>query len=178
MSTNPYKSPTATVDREQEPRLIAEKRLRISIVILLTAGLFNVAFFCKLSFGLPVFSMLFNIFINVGGTLIVGFLAWRFAMPAFELLTGYLHDQLSRGSSRVQWFLALNSTLMTTIPFAIAGAALWCIWVYLFYVTGVGFYRISVPIGICAHILAAGIYLPLVIRWWNIERDFRVNSSG
>jgi len=99
-------------------------------------------------------------------------------MPALELLTGFLHEQLSRGSSRMQWLVALNSTLMTIIPFAIAGAALWCIWVYLFYITGANFYRISVPIGICAHVLAAGIYLQLVIRWWNIERNFRAESAG
>ena len=178
MSDNPYQSPNAITDHEQEPRLIAEKRLRMSIFILLIAGLFNVAFFCKLSFGLPVLSMLFNIIVNVGGTLMAGFVAWRFAMPFVELVTGYLHEKLSRGSDREQWLVALNSTLMTTIPFAIAGAALWCIWVYLFYVAGAGFYRISVPIGICAHALAAGVYVQLAIRWWNIERNFRANSAG
>ena len=50
------------------------------------------------------------------------------------------------------------------------GAVLWAIWVAAFYQLGIGFYTVSLPIGIAAHLLAAGLYIPLFYRWYKVER--------
>jgi hypothetical protein len=51
-----------------------------------------------------------------------------------------------------------------------AGAVLWVIGNVGYYDLNLEFYAISIPAGVLAHILAAGLYLPLACRWYRIEK--------
>ena len=166
MSTNPYQSPSPPSELKSGTQLIrnrAEKQLRISIALLMASAVFNVAMF---SSGAPV---LFKL-VNFCGIAIVGTVAWQFSMSLLECASRLLHRVFARRSECHEWIGELYETLMKTLPFAVLGTLLWAAWVILIYIAKMNFYQVSVPVGIAAHLLAAGIYLQLAFRWWRIER--------
>jgi hypothetical protein len=56
------------------------------------------------------------------------------------------------------------------VPCATAGAIIWLGWSVGYYLFHFDYLSISVPVAASAHLLAAAIYLRLVIRWYRLER--------
>ncbi len=113
---------------------------------------------------------------GVGFALIV-FAVWFQGLAALQLATWLLHKLFARCTPLAAWKQRLYLAVGRAPRFAVAGAVLWTIWVAAFYQFGVGFYAISVPIGIAAHVLAAGLYLPLVLGWYKLERAALRNAK-
>ena len=88
-----------------------------------------------------------------------------------EWLNDRIHRWFGAPATTVQWRRALYVTLGQSIPFALVGAVLWELWLIGFYLWKLDFLLISIPIGILAHLLAAGLYLQLAYRWYRIEAD-------
>ena len=176
--SNPY-SPPAEVPASEPPspeRLQARRQLRISLVILLLPALHN--YLCydaqrSVSLG-PDFSILQRSFDGVAISFL-GLVIWFGGLPLLEGATRIIHRLFSRGAAIADWRAALYSILSNMPYFALVGAVLWFTWNVFYYNLGFNFYAISVPIGIAAHLLAAGLYLRLFFQWFQIER--RSNMS-
>ena len=94
---------------------------------------------------------------------------WFYGLAALELISRVIHSILARSSKVDDWVKSLYWTIRRFPVFAIFGAALWAIWVFAFYQLNMRFYAVSVPIGIAAHLLAAGLYIPLAYQWFRLE---------
>lgn len=177
MSTNPYQSPGADTLGplpSSDERLLALRHVRIALLILLLPAGFN---FVSFNFPDPRYldSPIYNLFraLNAIGFVAIAGAVWFLGLAVLEGLTRLLHAIFARRSEIHDWRMTLYLILGRAPAFAIAGAVLWTIWVAAFYQLQVGFYTISVPIGIASHLLAAGLYLPLFYRWYQTERIAR-----
>lgn len=179
---NPYASHKTTLDRTPPDTDAARRRarfhVRASLLLLLIPGVFN--YFCfdaavmhvHLADGTSYPRPLAGLFrtVNIGAITLLALFVWCLGLGAFELATKLLHRVFSRGAELSAWNAVLYQTLAQAGYFAAAGAVLWLIWIVAYYILGVGFFTISCPVGILAHLLAAGLYLQLFYRWYRIER--------
>jgi hypothetical protein len=108
---------------------------------------------------------------NSFGLVLVVAAIWLFGLTALEFSTGVIHSVVARKSKLDDWKESLYAVLRRTPFFAVPGAVLWATWVIAFYRLQLGFYTVSVPIGIAAHLLAAGLYVPLIYKWYSMERS-------
>ena len=175
MNTNPYESPQSEDSPRPsaiDQRVRARRDARVALLILLVPAFYN---FVCFNFSFDASRIGFsvrNVYQLANG---VGFIAgavaiWILALPVLEFLTGGFHAVFGRNSKLDDWKTALYRILRRAPIFAVGGAILWAIWVGAFYQLGIGFYTVSVPIGVAAHVLAAGLYLPLFYRWYELER--------
>lgn len=174
MSTNPYESPkvptalqaTANVDRVK-----ARHSVRIAMLILIVPAVYN--FLCfnlylnPRRIQLPLHSI--YVTINSLGIVLIAFVIWSFGLAILEFIAGGLHSILARKSLLDDWKSTMYVIVRRAPKFAVAGAVLWSIWVAAFYQLRLGFYAVSVPVGVAAHLLAACLYVPLFYRWYKIE---------
>ncbi len=176
MNGNPYEPPAAQTSRLSSwtgDRASARRNVRASLLIMLAPAFYN--FFCLHlrheveSVELP-FDMLIRI-LNALEFIAIVVSIWFFGLVLLEFVTAGLHSLLSRKAELNDWRKTLYRTLRRGPVFAFFGAALWLTWVFAFYQLDVGFYAVSVPIGIAAHMLAAGLYVPLIYRWYKLERS-------
>jgi hypothetical protein len=175
MNTNPYESPQSHAVVQPMPnkeRGAANRSVRIALSIMLIPALYN---FISFNFALadtlheaPSF-VVYRTF-NFIGLLLIVVAIWLLGLKFLEFLTGGIHSVVARKSNLKDWNGALYSIVRRLPFFAIPGAALWAVWVWAFYQLQLGFYSISVPIGIGAHLLAACLYVPLIYRWYKMER--------
>ena len=93
------------------------------------------------------------------GVFVTAAAIWCLGLGLLELLTGCIHRLFGRKAGLADWKTALYRVLERLPSTAVLGAVLWVVWVIAFYHLGVGFYLISVPVGIAAHLLAASLYL-------------------
>lgn len=176
MSTNPYEPPQSQAEprlTQNEARLIALRSVRIALLILLAPAFYN--FIC-FNFTpnanraeLPIYAI-YRILNSLGFLLTVA-AVWFFGLKIFEFVTGGFHSIYARNSMLEDWKETLYTILRRVPFFAIPAAVLWAIWVMAIYQLTLGFYVVSIPIGITAHLLAACLYVPLIYRWYKLEQS-------
>ena len=169
-NVNPYAPPEASTEPDnQQSRSSAARGLRLSLAALLFPALYNFAWYHAL---LSVPTGVANVygFINGLGLAVLIIAIWFFGLAAFELAARLLFKLFARYSKIEEWNSILYSSLNASPGFALCGAALWILWIVAFYELEVSFYTVSIPVGITAHLLAAGLYLPMFHRWFCLEK--------
>ena len=183
---NPYEAPGYSGGKQKantSPRRnIARSNLRMALVILLIPAVYNYYWFdvALLASEDRQFNSVFLVFaraINIGGIFIASLFAWFFGLPILELTAKIIYRIFARNSKIDDWQDALYDILGTVAYFALGGALLWLIWTIGFYRFHIGFYTLAYPVGILAHLLAAGLYLRLAYRWYRIEKTAQVPES-
>lgn len=181
METNPFQSPSATdqlkensVASQQSPeaRRAAEISVRAAILILLVAGLFNFYAFDHAIIGTiipPRVHMVVRV-IGLVEIATITVLSWILLVPMLEGLGRFVRHLTGRRSEVAAWNDAVYRSLQPAVYLAIPGAIVWGIWVYGFYFAHFDFLILSYAVGIPAHLLAAALYLPLIIRWYTLAR--------
>lgn len=168
MSINPYESPRFPAVQRlpvNEGRATALRSVRIALLILLVPAVYN--FIC-FNFQLPT-PFVYRA-INTIGLLLIVIAVWFFGLAVLEFACRGIHSIAARNATLEDWKATLYVILGRTPWFAIPGAALWAIWVLAFYQLDVAFYDVSLPVGIAAHVLGACLYVPLIYRWYRLER--------
>lgn len=155
-----------------EERRTANRSVRIALVILLIPAIYNFICFNFPFSGNRVEPPIYSVYRTVNSIGLVLTVAgiWFFGLKLLELLTGGIHSLVARKSTLDDWKEALYAILRRMPLFAVPGAVLWAIWVLAFYQLHLGFYTVSIPIGILSHVLAAFLYVPLIYRWYKMER--------
>ncbi len=175
MNTNPYESPRSSVVNPSPldaERTVANRSVRIALAIMLLPAIYNfMCFNFQVEPG-SIESPIRNVYRVVNG---IGFAAlvaaiWFCGLTALEFVTGGFHAIFGKGSHESDWKLSLYEIIRRAPMFAVGGAVLWACWATAFYQFGVNFHVITLPIGAAAHLLAAGLYLPLFYRWYKLER--------
>lgn len=177
--TNPYAAPQSTLPEvlpDTPERQRALRHVRLALIILLMPGLYNFLCFDGQVFGDERTGMVSPIVIlarmvNAGGMIGVSVFVWFCGLATLEVLSRVLFALFSRQATLTQWQAKLHGVLGRAGYFAAAGAVLWFVWVVAFYQLKWNFYAISWPIGILAHLLAAGLYVPLCFQWFQLERS-------
>ncbi len=179
--TNPYQSPAVTshttTSSQGDAMTIAQRRsavvsVRIAILLLLVSGLFNYYAFDTFVIGnaMPAGFHTFLRVINLGGIFAVTALSWFLLVPGLEVLARFVRHLSGRQSTVSQWNEAIYRSLRPAAYLAIPGTILWGIWVAGFYFGQLNFTLLSLAIGVPAHLLAAGLYVPLIVRWYLLAR--------
>jgi hypothetical protein len=176
MFANPYAPPESDSTGKPDSsgsRGIARRCLRIASLILLAPAVYNFICFSYSADQAPFELRIQNLYrlINGCGIFSTSVVIWFLGLTLLEFLTIGIHMFFGRNSSIEAWKAALYQILGRAPLFALLGAMLWAFWVAAFYQLGVGFHAISVPIGIAAHLLAAGLYIPLIASWYKLERS-------
>lgn len=171
---NPYASPQSMAGRRAEwtaERIEARRQVRLALAILLAPGIYNFAAFDMAVRGDRQSALLEAArILNTTGVLLLCLFIWFCGLQTLEVAVRVIHRVVGRRDTVGQWLAALYAALARLWCFAAVGALLWFAWVAGFYYLHIGFYRISYPVGILAHLLAAGLYLPLIWRWYRLER--------
>ncbi|RCS42060.1 hypothetical protein DTL42_19720 [Bremerella cremea] len=182
MNTNPFESPVAITQvddlGETSPQLVAARRtavfsVRAAILILLVAGLFNYYAFDQVvvtDVVAPRFQTTVRV-TNLTGMVAITLVAWFLFVPALEVLGRMLRHLSGEKTPVAAWNESLYRSLRLAVYFAIPGAILWGIWVIGFYFVHLNFMVLSIAVGVPAHLLAAGLYLPLLFRWYLLARS-------
>jgi hypothetical protein len=181
---NPYETPTYSGPSQEKAdtagRLAARKRLRLAIIILMIPAAYNYYCFDKVAIGNANFVGAYEIVarsINVGGIMMAACLLWFLCLPMLELMTWWKFQVVSKSDRLDDGMNALYESLKFAVYFALSGALLWMVWNVGYYDLKIDFYMISIPVGILANLLAAGIYVPLAYRWHRIEKAATVGES-
>jgi hypothetical protein len=172
MSANPYQSPPNIPSTADSPtRRSAVAAFRTAFVILLTPALFNYfAFDAMMSAGVSArLHVLFRA-ANLAGFAAASVLIWFFGVPLLEAASRTIRRVFARDASRESWDGALYVSLKPMAYLAAPGAVLWAVWVVGFYFLQVEFVAISLGVGIPGHILGACLYVPLLMRWYQVSR--------
>ena len=172
---NPYASPASVCHVASGLaglRADALRRIRYALLILLLPAIYNFICFSLLVDPLVGDLHMWMIYWAVNG---MGFAAiatavWFLGLRLLEIFTVVVHMVLGRKATLANWNAALYEVLLRGPLFAVLGAIVWTIWVVAYYQLNVGFYAISVPVGIAGHLLAACLYVPLLYRWYSLER--------
>jgi hypothetical protein len=181
---NPYEAP-AYSGRSQEPtnsspRRVARKRLRLAILVLFIPAAYNYYCFDKAALGNVHPAGAYEIVarsINIGGIIMATCLLWFLCLPMLELMTWWIFRVVLKSERFESGMNALYESLRFAVYFALVGALLWMIWNVGYYDCHIDFFTISIPVGILANFLAAGVYIPLAYRWHRIKKAARVRES-
>lgn len=176
MNPNPYESPKVLAVQPSMPneaRAAALRSVRIALLIMLLPAVYNFICFSFPANANRIELPIHNVYriIDSVGLLLTVLAIWFFGLAVLELVTCGIHSIVARKSTFDDWTAALYIILRRLPLFAVPGAALWTLWVAAFYQLQLGFYTVSVPIGIASHLLAAGLYVPLIYRWFTMERS-------
>ena len=175
MSTNPYESPAVanhTADSHLPNRRSALAAFRTAFLILLAPALFNYYAFDThaISGGIPPILQAVYRTTNLVGIVVGSTFIWFFALPVLEAVARTIRNVVARDASTDSWDGALYVSLKPAVYLAVPGAILWVLWVVGFYFLQLDFVMISYGVGIPAHVLAACLYVPLLIRWYRLSR--------
>jgi hypothetical protein len=173
MNDNLYQTPRSVAEASYlrtNVRNEPQWRVRTALLILLVPAIYN---FVCFSYAIGNSQNAYPFFVislamNSLGFIFVVATVWFFGLKILELITWLAYRLMSRKDNLDDWLKALHLALDQTPMFAVLGAILWIIWVVGFYHLQVGFYAISVPLGIVAHLLAAALYLPLFYSWYRM----------
>ena len=179
MIPNPYASPksdSTDLHASSPSRRLAQRCLRLALLILLAPATYNFICFSYFIARGPDELRIQNghawiTWANGFGFCLTAVAIWSLGLPLLELLTVVIHRIFGRAASVDAWKEALYQALSRAPLFSVLGAVLWTLWVAAIYQLGVGFYAVSVPIGVAAHLLAAGLYVPLFLRWYTLEHS-------
>ena len=174
MTENPYQSPdvpSEAVNAGSSLRKRARLSFRVAALVLLIPAVYNYWEFDAnviASSRLP--GDLANLYrmINVLGFIVGGSLIWFLGVPLLEATSRLIRIVFANGTDRTAWLETLYRSLNRTAFLAIPGAALWVIWVFVFYQKQMNFYTVSWAVGIPSHLLAACVYLPLIHGWYRL----------
>lgn len=172
MSTNPYQSPSE-LPREPDHRPWALWSLRIAVVLLVGAGLLNYAAFdaTYLANRFPRDVAAFYRGANLIGITLVAVFCWEFLFPVLVRMGQLVRRFVAPQVDAARWDDAFYKSLKPAALLAIPGALLWCVWVVGFYHLRMDFMTLSIAVGVPAHLLAAGLYIPLIVRWFKLSRE-------
>ena len=182
MNTNPYESPATVAQapdlEEVGSELAIAKRTAMrsvwaAILILLVAGLFNYYAFDQVIIAekvAPRLQVTVRV-INLTGIVTITLVAWFLLVPALETLGRWGRYLTGEKAPVAAWSEALYRSLRPAFYLAIPGAILWAIWVMGFYFVHLDFFVLSIGVGVPAHLLAAVLYLPLLVRWYLLARS-------
>jgi hypothetical protein len=173
---NPYEVSQSIVESVAATSVsLPERRLgqrcwRFALILLLLPAAYNLWCYHLEVFGTSRPSVMTTIFraTNWAWLSSGGLAVWFAGLAVLEFLTRVIHSLKSRRASLSDWNFALYKTLNSAPLFAIFGAVLWVVWVTAYYHWRLNFYAISIPVGVAAHSLAAGLYLPLFWRWYRL----------
>ncbi len=178
---NPYQSPNTAgslaTSGEPPNRSAARENVRRATLILAVAGAFN--FFC---FHLVGPSADFYANTVFGRVCMATNLLVFVSMLAFYWLAGlWLFDRsglmfhwVFGGRARQQdWLTSMYDSLETLPRFALAGTAVWSLWLLLFYFTHAPA-ELTCILALCAgYLLAAGFYGILLYKWYLVRKEAR-----
>ncbi len=153
-------------------RANALRRIRYALLILLLPAIYNFICFSLLVDSLVGDLHMWMIYWAVNG---MGFAAfatavWFLGLRLLEVWTVVVHKIFGSKATLENWNAALYEVLVRGPLLAVLGAIVWGIWVVAYYHLSVGFYMISIPTGIAGNLLAACLYVPLLYRWYSLER--------
>ena len=174
MTENPYQSPdvpSEAVNAGSSLRKRARLSFRVATLVLLIPAVYNYWEFDAnviASSRLPGDLATLYRMINVLGFIVGGPLIWFLGVPLLEAAARLIRTIFANGTDRTTWLETLYRSLSWTAFLAIPGAALWVIWVFVFYQKQVDFYTIYWAVGVPAHLLAACLYLPLIYGWYRL----------
>jgi hypothetical protein len=146
--------------------------VRVALLILAVPAVYNFICFSFIADAPRIEPLLRNVYraFNATGFIAIVAAVWFIGLAGLEFVTAALHAVFARKSEVSNWKTALYQTLRRAPVFAFLGAVLWAMWTAAFYQLNFGFYAVSVPIAIAAHVLAAGLYVPLICQWYRIDR--------
>ncbi|MBI1247079.1 hypothetical protein GC197_04450 [bacterium] len=146
----------------------------MAIVLLTSAFLFNEQ--AMFGFDSRIFSLnwadhlmlaagIAQLLLSVG---VIAFVLWIQLFDVLELLASGLRLLVAKRVDADQWNNAFYVSLKPAGLLAVPGMLLWVTGVICFYYLEINFYIISYAVGIPAHLLAACLYLPLIVRWFQL----------
>lgn len=170
MDNNPYSAPeTLEAATFREPVRLEVSRWRISVYIFAVPAIYNFLWFngrlvpIQVAVNLAMFALLM---ISI----------WRFGVELLELVANNIRSFFAPNVDQKVWVNELHIALRASPFFAFWGAIIWMVWNIGFYNLGINFFLISWPVGIASHILAAGLYLPMFYRWYQLRAASQLNS--
>ena len=113
---------------------------------------------------------------NLIGITLVFVFCWEFLLPTLATIGRLVRRYVAPHVNEARWDDALYKSLKPAAILAIPGAVLWCVWVLGFYYWKLNFMLLSIAVGVPAHLLAAGLYVPLIVRWFKLAREKRANG--
>ncbi|KAA5546222.1 hypothetical protein FYK55_04855 [Roseiconus nitratireducens] len=175
MQVNPYQpSSIDSADTEVGPeRDRALASLRLAFLILLAPALMNYYAFDTYvvsAGGLPRSVEMLSRAVNLSGFVIGGVLIWQYGLSFLERISHGIRAVFAGHCRIATWDGVLYQSLESSTVLAIAGAALWFVWVVGFYFVQIDFQTISWWVGVPAHLLAAMLYVPLLYRWYSLAK--------
>lgn len=172
---NPYESPgadtQASVREDNGSRAV--RRFRMVFLTLLIPALYNYWEFDAEAIGQGGFAMSQRILFratNILGFVLGGLLLWRYGVPILEKISNGLRARWAPAVSGEVWRGVLYRAITRAFYLAVPGAALWAIWVFCIYELQLNFTAISILIGFPAHVLGAAVYLPLLVKWFQLAK--------
>ncbi len=175
MSNNPYQPPAASEplrDRRSPKRGSALWAFRTGLLILLPPTLFNYYAFDSRSSsnGFPLDIRALYYAFSIGSLCLGAAAAWFLTLPLLEWVAWMIRSLVAGKVPASRWDDALYESLRPAAYLALPGAGLWVVWVVGFYYLALDFVILSYAVGIPAHLLAACLYIPLIIRWFRLAR--------
>ncbi len=174
---NPYRPPTESNDVSQPvaARRIALWQIRIALAILLLPGIHN--YLCvDQALRTPQAERGFELApmwreFNLACITLLAIVIWFAGLSLLEFAARVLHRCLSRRIEDSTWLTVLYTALAKASYFALAGAILWFLWNIGYFYLKLPYLALAIPLGAAAHLLAAGLYLPLLYRWYRLLRS-------
>ena len=181
MDDNPFSPPSALERRTESvssTRSSARRSIQLSLLIFLIPTIYNFVCFdiertrsiAEINNIVTPMVSFFQIigFIGIANA----FIALCFlTLPLCEIATLCLNRWLGQRNNLDLWKTELYASMIALPKFAIPGAILWSLWVFLFYQFGMAFTTVSISVSVAAHLLAATFYIPLFVAWFKIERS-------
>lgn len=172
-NVNPYDPPESPTHLDPLPpsRVRTMRRcVRGSLLLLLAPGLHN---FCELETPIgrndvhlsPV--GMINLLGIVTLTITVWFYGLELIVWAAEKIRAYCAPRVTRAD----WQRPVTRALGRALRASLMGAAVWFAWNLAYFHWHADFTTVSLVAGIPAHLLAAAVYLPLMLDWFRLVRD-------
>jgi hypothetical protein len=109
--------------------------------------------------------------INFVGAVLTLLGTWYLGLMVFECAAVAAHHVAGGRLSKDQWLATMYHELWR-LPWAAAlGAALWLAWCYLYFLDDhFPVWAINVVLGGLGHLVAAWVYLPVLLAWYRLRR--------
>lgn len=170
MDDNPYAPPTtASAISRVYSREQALRSLRIALIILLIPAAYNLYCFDYAGIRKPyLFRDVFRI-ANITGMTLIALFVWFPALNILEVAIRFVRKEWAPETQLSEWYSEIYKALRRAPYLAVPGAFLWYIWVEAFYEKSMSF-ALTLMIGAAAHLLAAFLYVPLLLGWYRLYR--------
>ncbi|OYP38922.1 hypothetical protein [Rhodopirellula sp. MGV] len=177
MTSNPYEAPG---DDSLDQNDLSKRRhqglmwFRGLLVVLLLPAIYNyIRFDHAILHGPGVSAGLIKTYRAVNMVLIaIGSLSlWIWGYPVIEWLSMKLKRLFGPNKDPLAWQDCLHRSARQAFRLSFPAAALWFVWVHIFYRSPENFILLSWLIGIPAHLLAACWYIPLFRSWAECPRQ-------